>query len=82
MQKRLVKNKNYVTEGRDMGSYFFPESDFISKIISKSLSIKNGKSLKVKEQQYIIYMIHITYNRIWIIYETILYHLYIKPFKK
>mgnify|MGYP003318287340 FL=1 len=32
----------------------FSESDFISKIISKSLSIKNGKSLKVKEQQYII----------------------------
>lgn len=32
----------------------FSESDFISKIISKSLSIKNGKSLKLKEQQYII----------------------------
>ena len=38
----------------DVPDESFSESDFISKIISKSLSIKNGKSLKVKEQQYII----------------------------
>lgn len=27
MQKRLVKNKNYITEGRDMGTYVFPDAD-------------------------------------------------------
>ena len=32
----------------------FSESDLISKIMSKTLSIKNGKSLDVKEQQYLI----------------------------
>ena len=28
MQKRLVKNKNYITEGRDMGTYVFPDADY------------------------------------------------------
>ena len=32
----------------------FSESDLISKIMSKTLSIKNGKSLDIKEQQYLI----------------------------
>tara|TARA_B100000003_G_scaffold179178_1_gene169653 strand:- start:1611 stop:3407 length:1797 start_codon:yes stop_codon:yes gene_type:complete len=32
----------------------FSESDLVSKIMSKSMSIKNGKSLQIKEQQYII----------------------------
>ena len=32
----------------------FSESDLICKIMSKSISINNGKSLDVKEQQYII----------------------------
>ena len=27
-QKRLVKNKNYITEGRDMGTYVFPDADY------------------------------------------------------
>ena len=38
----------------DLADESFSESDFISKIISKSMSIKNGKYLKIKEQQYII----------------------------
>ena len=38
----------------DVPDESFSESDFISKIISKSMSIKNGKSLKLNEQQYII----------------------------
>ncbi len=28
MQKRLVKNKNYITEGRDMGTYVFPDAEY------------------------------------------------------
>jgi len=32
----------------------FSESDLISKIMSKTLSIKNGKTLEISEQQYII----------------------------
>ena len=32
----------------------FSESDLICKIMSKSMSIRNGKSLDLKEQQYII----------------------------
>ena len=28
MQKRLVRNKNYITEGRDMGTYVFPDADY------------------------------------------------------
>ena len=28
MQKRLVKNKNYITEGRDRGTYVFPDADY------------------------------------------------------
>ena len=28
MRKRLVKNKNYITEGRDMGTYVFPDADY------------------------------------------------------
>ena len=32
----------------------FSESDLICKIMSKTMSIKNGKSLDLKEQQYII----------------------------
>ena len=28
MQRRLVKNKNYITEGRDMGTYVFPDADY------------------------------------------------------
>ena len=32
----------------------FSESDFISKIMSKTMSIKNGKILDVSEQQYLI----------------------------
>ena len=28
MQKRFVKNKNYITEGRDMGTYVFPDADY------------------------------------------------------
>lgn len=28
MQKRLVKNKSYITEGRDMGTYVFPDADY------------------------------------------------------
>ena len=32
----------------------FSESDLICKIMSKSMSIRNGKSLDVKEQQYIL----------------------------
>ena len=28
MQKRLVKNKNYITECRDMGTYVFPDADY------------------------------------------------------
>ena len=32
----------------------FSESDLISKIMSKTMSIKNGKSLDIKEQQYLI----------------------------
>ena len=28
MQRRLVKNKNYVAEGRDMGTYVFPDAKY------------------------------------------------------
>lgn len=28
MQKRLVKNKNYIAEGRDMGTYVFPDAEY------------------------------------------------------
>ena len=28
MQKRLVRNKDYIAEGRDMGTYVFPNADF------------------------------------------------------
>ena len=38
----------------DVPEESFSESDFISKIISKSMSIKSGKFLHLKEQQYII----------------------------
>jgi len=48
----------------------FSESDLVSKIMSKSISIKNGKSLQIKEQQYII-------NSLFACKETM-----ICPFKK
>ena len=38
----------------DIPDNSFSESDLVSKIISKSMSIKNGKALQTKEQQYII----------------------------
>ncbi len=28
MQRRLVKNKNYIAEGRDMGTYVFPDAEY------------------------------------------------------
>ena len=28
MQRRLVKNKNYIAEGRDMGTYVFPDAKY------------------------------------------------------
>ena len=28
MQKRIVRKKDYIAEGRDMGTYVFPEANY------------------------------------------------------
>ena len=49
MQKRLVKNKNYVTEGRDMGTYVFPEADYKFYLDADPMVRANRRTLQLTE---------------------------------
>ena len=48
MQRRLVKNKNYVAEGRDMGTYVFPSAKY-KFYLDADLNIRaNRRTLQLK----------------------------------
>ena len=49
MQKRLVKNKNYITEGRDMGTYVFPDADYKFYLDADPVVRANRRSLQLTE---------------------------------
>ncbi len=49
MQRRLVKNKNYVTEGRDMGTYVFPGAEYKFYLDADPAIRANRRALQLKE---------------------------------
>ena len=50
----IGQGRSYHKQRKSLLDNSFSESDLICKIMSKSMSIRNGKSLDLKEQQYII----------------------------
>ena len=49
MQRRLVKNKNYVAEGRDMGTYVFPGAEYKFYLDADPAIRANRRALQLKE---------------------------------
>ena len=49
MQRRLVKNKNYVTEGRDMGTYVFPGAEYKFYLDADPAIRAKRRALQLKE---------------------------------
>ncbi len=49
MQRRIVKNKSYIAEGRDMGTYVFPDAKYKFYLDASPEIRANRRALQLKE---------------------------------
>tara|TARA_B100000927_G_scaffold24416_1_gene18378 strand:- start:756 stop:1412 length:657 start_codon:yes stop_codon:yes gene_type:complete len=64
MQKRMIRNKDYVAEGRDMGTYVFPEANFKFYLDADPYIRAERRALQLKEMLGIKFNIEKILNEI------------------